>query len=411
MEERKTAYPLDGIKVVETAQVAAGPMAGRLLTDWGADVIHIEHPERGDILRASRAAGLRVGKTIISDINFEAETFNRNKRSVTLDLSREGGRGILYRLLEKADVLISNFRPRELKKFNMGYETLSQLNPGLIFANITGYGRKGPDRDLPGYDTTSYFARTGILHLLQVPGTVPPFPPMAMGDNVAGLALAFGILLALLMRDKTGMGQEVDVSLFQAGLFALSADVAGSLVTGQDRRQSERKDLNNPLNTVYQTKDGRWLMLSVTQPDAYWSRFCQAIDREDIEHDPRFELFEPRIENHAALFPIVEEVFLGKTLDEWKVRLNEAGLPWGPIQNLPEVTADPQARANDFFVAYDHPTHGHIEVVANPVKLGQVKARVTRPAPEFGQHTEEVLLEHGYTWADIAQFKEQGLIA
>ena len=293
----------------------------------------------------------------------------------------------------------------------MGYETLSQLNPRLIVANITGFGKKGPDRDLPGYETTGYFARTGILHLLRVPGAVPPFPPMAIGDNATGMTLAFGILLALRMRDKTGMGQEVDTSLFHAGLFALAADVAGALVTGQGRDQVERKDLNNPLNTVYETKDGRWLMLGVTQPDLYWSRICQALGREDIEHDPRFELFEPRVKNHAALFPIVEEAFLSRTLEEWKPRLDKAGLVWAPIQDLTEVARDPQARDNDFFVAYDHPTHGRIEVVADPVKLGQVEPRVVSPAPEHGQHTEEVLLEHGYTWDDIARFKDQGLIA
>ena len=402
-------FSLDGIRVVEAAAVYAGPIAGRLLADWGADVIHVEHPVRGDIARSESAK--RIGRAIMSDINYRLENFNRNKRGITLDLSQEGGREILRRVLEKADVFLSNFRPRELKKFNLEYETLARLNPRLICANVTGYGKKGPDRDLPGYEFTSYFPRSGMLHVLQVPGTHPLQPPLALGDNVAGLALALGIMTALFVRERTGVGQEVDVSLFQAGVFALSLDIAGALVTGQDRQQVEREDVANVLVNPYQTKDGRWLFLGVSQSDLYWSRFCRAIEREDLEHDPRFASFEPRIENHVTLFHILEEVFLSRTLDDWKVRLNEAGLPWAPVQNLPEVINDPQARANDFFVPIDHPTYGRIDVVANPINLSQTRARVGIPAPELGQHTEEVLLEYGYTWEDIARFKGQGLIA
>jgi crotonobetainyl-CoA:carnitine CoA-transferase CaiB-like acyl-CoA transferase len=218
-------------------------------------------------------------------------------------------------------------------------------------------------------------------------------------------------MAALFVREKTGVGQEVDVSLFQTGVHTLSLPVAGSLVTGQDLRQVDRKDIANALVNPYQTKDGRWLFLGISQQDLYWSKFCQAIEREDLEHDPKFVSFEPRIENHVTLFQILEETFLGKTLEEWKVRLNEADLPWAPVQNFPEVTTDPQARANDFFVSYGHPIYGHIEGVANPIKLSKSPATVRMPAPEIGQHTEEVLLEHGYTWEDIERLKEQGIIA
>ncbi|UCB43875.1 MAG: CoA transferase [Dehalococcoidales bacterium] len=399
---------LEGIKVMETASVYAGPMAGRLLADWGADVVHIEHPVRGDIARSESSK--RGGKIIQSDINYRFENFNRNKRSITLDLSLETGRQVVHKLLETADVYISNFRPRELKAYELEYETLSQLNPGIIHANVCGYGKKGPDRDLPGYEFTSYFPRTGMLHVLQTPGAGPGLPPYGLGDNVAGMTLACGIMTALFIRERTGVGQEVDVSLFQAGVYALSLDIAGSLVTGQDRQQVETRDVANPLVSPYRTKDNRWLYLGVSQPDLYWSRFCRAIGREDLEHNPRFATFDLRIENHIALNQILEEVFQDRILDEWKAPLNEAGLPWSPVQNLPETTADPQARANDFYVAYDHPTYGHIEGVANPIQLSKITVGVTRPAPELGQHTEEVLLEHNYTWEDIERFKQQGVI-
>ncbi|HEY32464.1 MAG TPA: CoA transferase [Dehalococcoidia bacterium] len=403
------AFNLEGIKVMETASVYAGPMAGRLLADWGAEVVHIEHPVRGDIARSESSK--RGGKIIQSDINYRLENYNRNKRSITLDLSLEGGRKVLYKLLETADVFISNFRPREIKAYGLEYETLNRLNPGIIRANISGYGRKGPDSDLPGYEFTSYFPRTGMLHVLQTPGGGPGLPPYGLGDNVAAMALACGIMTSLFIRERTGIGQEVDVSLFQAGVYALSLDIAGSLVTGQDRRQVETRDVANPLVSPYRTRDERWLYLGVSQPDLYWSRFCRAIGREDLENDPRFATFDLRIENHVDLSHILEEVFQGRTLEEWKVPLNDAGLPWAPVQNLPETAADPQARANDFYVAYDHPTYGRIEGVANPIQLGRTTAGVTRPAPELGQHTEEVLLEHGYTWEDIERLKQQGVIA
>lgn len=401
-------YALEGIKIMETASVYAGPIAGRLLADWGADVIHIEHPVRGDIARSESSK--RGGKIIQSDINYRLENYNRNKRSITLDLSLEAGRQVIHRLLEKADVFISNFRPRELRAYELEYETLSRLNPGIIYANISGYGSKGPDRNLPGYEFTSYFPRTGMLHVLQTPGAGPGLPPYGLGDNIAGMILACGIMTALFIRERTGIGQEVDVSLFQAGVYALSLDIAGALVTGLDRQQVEPRDVANVLVSPYRTRDGRWLYLGISQPDLYWSRFCHALEREDLEHDPRFASFEPRIENHAVLFRILQKVFLSKTLKEWKTRLNKAGLPWAAVQNLPEVIADPQARANNFFISYEHPTYGRIEVVANPIKLSQTPAIQRMPAPELGQHTEEVLLEYGYTWGDIGRLKDQGII-
>jgi len=406
---------LEGIRVIETASGMAGPMAGRLLGDWGADVVHVEHPVRGDMGRDARRilAGRRIlsGRSILSDINYVHENHNCSKRGMTLDLSHEKGREIIHKMLEKADVLLSNFRPRELEKFELQYETLSLLNPRLVCANVTGYGMKGPDRDLPGYDFNAFWARTGILRVLLTPDMEPPTTPVALGDRVAAISFTCGILAALLAREKTGLGQQVDTSLFNTGVFVNASDVGAALVTGQDRQNVERKELANVLLGSYKTKDGRWLRLAVNQPDRYWSRVCRALGQEELERDPRFEDFVDRMENHVALFHILEEAFLTRTLDEWKVSLTEAGLPWAPVSSLPEVVSDPQARANDFFARYEHPTHGNIEVVANPAHLSRTPASVLRPAPEFGQHTEEVLLEYGYSWEDIAEFKDLGVIA
>jgi len=224
--------------------------------------------------------------------------------------------------------------------------------------------------------------------------------------------LACGIMTALFMRERTGVGQEVAVSLFHSGVYQLSFDLAGTLVTGQDcQPMTSREDVRNPLGTLYQTGDGRWLLFSCVRPDRYWSRFCQAIEREELEQDPRFATIEAMTENNTALLHILEDVFASRTLAEWRPCLNAAGLPWSSVQSFPEVINDPQARANDFFVSYEHPAHGLMEGVANPVKLSESPETVRMSAPEFGQHTEEVLLESGYSWEDIVQFKEQGIIA
>jgi len=402
------AFGLEGVKVIQTATVWAGPLAARLLADWGADVIFVE-PVRGETSRNPRYRAVE-GKDKVSTVNPVSENYNRNKRGITLDLSQERGREIIYRLLEKADVFLSNFRPRELEKFRLDYKLLSQLNRRLVHANITGYGRKGPDRNLPAYGNLGV-CRSGLQHLLALPGMDPVVVPYDLPDNIAALALACGIMAALFIRERTGRGQEVDTSLFHSMVFAVSAEIAEALVTGQDQQQAARKDYAYAVRNYYQTRDGRWLRLSLANPDPYWSSLCRAVEREDIEHDPRFELFEPRMENHAALFHILEEAFLSKTLAEWRVRLTDAGIPWSPVQNLPEVIADPQARANDFFVPFDHPSHGHTELIANPVTLSNCPQTIRMPAPELGQHTEEVLLEHGYTRPDIARFREQGVIA
>ena len=358
-----------------------------------------------------RANQLQGGRLIQSDINYAMENHNCNKRSMTLNLSLERGQKILHKMLETADVLVSNYRPRELKKFNLEWDTLSKLNPRLIHANVTGYGIKGPDSDLPGYDFNTFWTRSGVLRVLMTPDMEPPSTPIALGDRVTTLAFAYGIMTTLFIRERTGRGQQVHASLLQTAMFVNATDVGAALITGEDRQNVERKDLANALLNSYPTKDGRWLRLAINQPDLYWSRFCRAIKREDLEHDPKFESFEPRIENHLALFNIVEKTFLTKTLAEWKVHLDKAGLPWAPVSTLPEVVADPQARANDFFIAYDHPTYGRIEILNNPTQLSNAPSTVRMPAPEFGQHTEEVLLEYGYTWDDIAQFKEEGIIA
>jgi len=442
--EMAMALALEGIKVVDVSQVAAVPMCARHLADFGADVIHIEHPVTGDSFRVYQAGqGGTVG--ISSEINYIWEAYNRNKRSMSLDLSQEGGQKIIYNLLEKADVFVTNLRLVERREFGLEYDTLHQINPKLVYSSLTGYGQKGPDKDNPAYDATAYWFRSAIPYMFSRPGMRTAGYRTAFGDNVAALALALGTMMALFARERTGVGQEVDLSLFNTGIYQLSFDIAAILATGQDPQEWEieayqqtlggdeekikrhqelvaeaeaaaarlgdflRENSPNPMGVPYETKDGKLLIFVIVLPERYWPRFCRAIGREDLEHDPKFNSMEARAENHLELHHIFREAFLSKTFEEWRPIL--ADIPYAWPRNLLEVINDPQARANDFFVPIDHPTYGRMEVAANPIKLSETPASIRMPAPEFSQHTEEVLLEYGYTWEDIAQFKEQGLIA
>ena len=408
---------LEGIKVIDVSTMAAVPIAARLLGDWGADVIHVEHPTDGDPWRTWLQ---QAEWTQNPEVDYQYwEHYNRNKRSITLDLSREPGREVLYKMIEGADVFLSNLRPYELEKFSLDYDSLSRLNPKLICANLTGCGKEGPDKNEPGHDTVMFWVRSGITYQMER-AEVPPLSQgvriLACGDKLTGLGLAGGIALALFVRERTGIGQEVNMSLLQTGIFA-NVSVALALASetetlGRDEEGNPRHKAEIPaLVNSYKTKDGRWVQLCLAPSDTYWSGLCQAIEREQLEHDPRFESFEERAENQADLYQLLGEVFLTRTMAEWKIRLTETGMLWAPVQSPHDVVADPQVRASGVFVPFDHPTFGRINVLANPISLSKTPATLRTPAPEFGQHTEEVLLEHGYSWDDIVQLKEQDIIA
>ncbi len=404
------SFNFKDVKVIQTASAAAGPMAGRIMADWGADVICVDHTVRKAQAQQRQSAGLGMfgQRTISSNINYIAMINNRNKRCIAVNLSLDSGREIIYKLLKGADVLLANFRPREFEKFKLQYETLSQLNPRLIVANITGFGTKGPDKDAPGFGPVAGDSRSGLLHVLQAPGMEPVQMPLSFADYITGLSLACGIMAALYLREKTGVGQEVDASLFNTMAWVVSSDIQGTLVTKQDRHAVGRRDRGTPLTNYYRAKDDRWVYLMLT--DLYWPNICKAIGRTQLEHDPRFDTPILRAQNNLALFDIIEAEMRNWTLDEWKKILNEAVLPWAPVQTLPEVINDPQARANDFFLPFEHPTYGHMELMSGPVKLSKTPETMRLPAPDSGQHTDEVLLQIGYSQKDIARLRDEGTI-
>lgn len=434
---------LEGIKVIDIAQVVAAPMCARHLADYGADVIHVENTVTGDSWRSIQAGHGGGPAGIPSDIPYGFEVFNRNKRSLCVDLSQKAGQDIIYRLVKDTDVVVTNLRLSERKKFNMGYDTLKQINPKLIYGSITGHGMKGPFRDVPAYDTTVYFSRSGVNHMLMSTGGGMPVPRAGFGDTVAGMTLAFGIMTALYARDKPGglgEGQEVDTSLLFAGVYQLSFDMAAALATGQDDlayratlfegTEEEKQELvelgteaqaavrrvldflrqraPSALANTYETSDGKSIRINCIDSDRYWEKFCNLLGRQDLIDDPKFSTVESREENRRELYHIAKDAFLTKTQDEWRPLISE--MPASPSQTLVDVISDPQAIANDFFLPYDHPTYGPMKIMASPVNLSVTPATIRSPAPEIGQHTEEILMDADYTWDEITAFQDQGVI-
>lgn len=409
------ALPLDGMRVVDLSQVAAVPMTGRVLADLGADVIHVENPTTGDSFR-DLLEGMTTG--LKSDINYVWELYNRNKKSVTIDLKQTDGQKILHRILGVSDVFITNLRPFELEKFKLTYMFLKELNPRLVCGYLNGYGREGEEKNLPGYDHTGYWARSGIPYrlktltkCLQEPGTVLPAFMPSFGDHMAAMILYGGVMTALYQREQTGLGDEVNANLFQAGVYQQSFDIAGTLTVREEHEEVDvESDDRTPLMGQYQTKDERWVLLSILNSERYAYKLYDAVGRGELKDDPRFIPMDTLVDHLGEMRTILKTEFRRKTLEEWQIILGEAAIPYAPIQTHLEVIDDPQARANGFFVEYDHPDHGRIENVATPIKVGKGQTEVRMPAPEFSEHTDEVLLELGYSIEELIEFKGQGVI-
>lgn len=400
---------LEGIRVVEIAQFAAAPATGALLADWGAEVVKVEHPGRGDGLRGVMSGSLSTSSLPNASFNYVFETENRNKKSVAVDFGHAQGQEIVRKLVGKSDVFLSNLRPYEIERYGFGHDSFSRSNPKLVYASLTGYGREGPDKNAPGFDQSAFWARSGLSNLLSEPGEAPPWPPQGFGDHTTAITMASGILLALLVRERTGIGQQVDVSLFGTAVWALSYATQAALTTQKDIKPRGREE-GNPLANLYKCGDGKYIALAMIQADRYWAQFCKAIERPDLEHDARFASMALRWQNSATLVGILDKQFVVKGREEWARKLTEFKCVFSLVQSSTEVVSDPQAASAGCFTDFNHPSLGPIRVLANPVKLSQTPASVRIPAPEVGQHTEETLLGLGYEWEDIVKLKEEKVI-
>jgi crotonobetainyl-CoA:carnitine CoA-transferase CaiB-like acyl-CoA transferase len=395
---------LDGIRVLSMGVVIAGPAAGAIMADWGADVIKVE-PLTGELFRGTtKAQGVSTGPT-----NSVIQVFNRGMRGLAIDLSKESGREAFYKLVKQSDVFISNYEPGAIRKLKVDYASLSKVNPRLIHAVISGYGSKGPDKDERAFDFTAGWARSGLMNLITEPGCPPAAQRAGTIDTAAGTHVVAGVLAALINRERTGEGQEIEVSLYHTGVWTLASDIQSTLL-GREPIPNDRTKARNPVWNSYKTKDGRWIWLAMLQPKAYWPAFCRAIEMPDLENDPKFETQETRATNCEELIHLIEGVIAEKTMQEWEKIFRAKNVLYGRSQTTTEVISDPQALENEFFTKVIHPEEGEFRTVATPVKFHQKPARIKASAPEIGQHTEEIFLDIGFSWDDIARLKEQGAI-
>jgi crotonobetainyl-CoA:carnitine CoA-transferase CaiB-like acyl-CoA transferase len=394
---------LEGVKVISMGQVVAIPAASAILGDWGADVIKLE-PLYGEIHRGM----VRVHGVDNSQVNWIVQVLNRNSRGLAIDLKKDAGREIIHKLIGQVDVFMSNYELNSIKKLGLDYETLSQINPGLVYAFLSGYGTTGPDKDERGYDFTAAWARSGMMHLIGEPGSTPAPQRAGMMDSMAGAHVVAGICAALRQRDKTGKGQKIEVSLYHAAVWTLNMDIQIALAGGVPVKHN-RKNTHNPLFNSYRTQDNRWFWLAMLQPDPSWPDFCRAIGRTELENDPRFNSMAARTQNSETLISIIDDVLRSKTMAEWEVLFRQNKVIYGRIQTPNEVVKDPQALANGFFGEVDS-SAGRIKLVTSPVEFSENPASLRTGAPEIGQHTEEILLDLGYSWNDIGRFKDQKVI-
>ena len=295
------------------------------------------------------------------------------------------------------------------ESLDLDYATLSKINPRLIYGFVSGYGPVGPDRNERGYDFTAGWARSGMMYMIGEPGT-PPAPQRAgMIDSAAGAHLVGGICAALLQREKTGKGREIEVSLYHTGAWSLSMDIEMA-AGGRIPVKHDRTKATNPIWNSYRTKDDRWFWLAMLQPDPAWPGFCRAIGKPELEKNPKFDSIQSRRENSPELVRLIEEVLATKTMAEWEKLFKENDCIYGRVQSPLEVATDPQAIAAGFFADVDYSGVGKIKILTSPVLFDGEVAPITAPAPELGQHNEEILLELGYTWDDISGFKEGKVI-
>ena len=395
--------PLEGVRVVEIAHFVAVPAAGSLLADLGADVIKIEVPPRGEIYRRSRPAFAGFGCDFPEGPGFHLD--NRGKRSLMLDLAHPEARKALLRVIDTADVVTTNLLPSRRVKYGLDHEALLARKPSLIVAGINGYGHGGDEVDRPAFDYAAYWARSGMMDLMRDEGVPPSMLRPGVGDHAAASNLVVAILAALRMRDATGEGRYVEVSLLQTGLYILGCDLAMALVAREPIRRHDRKATPNALWNSYEVAGGRWIMLVMIDPTVYWPRLCRALERPDLESDPRFAEPFARSANGPALVAELEREFARRTLEEWRPRLEAAGLIWSPVNRLEEVLDDPQARAMGYFEPLDHPRLGRFESLAPPFRFEGVKLGSRRACADVDADGEAVLREAGLDPSEIAKLK------
>jgi len=381
-----------------------------MLGDLGAEVIKIEERVGGDPGRGVMSiGGTATGGEGKRNYYFEAN--NRHKRSIALDLKKPEGKAIIYKLIEKSDVFVQNFRKGVAGKLGLDYQTLSRRNPKLIYASATGYGPQGPDSGEPSFDYMG-LARSGIMTAVGEPDMVPQNITGGIADQMGAIMLAHGIVVALLARERLGVGQEVNTSHLGSMMALQGLNLACRLTLGKEFKRFYRTQAVNPLWNHYKCQDDKWICFAMPQADRYWPDFCKALGITELEKDPRFAAMKVRGKNCEALIAILDKIFAAKPRDEWMKILKAGGdFIYTIVNSVNDLPTDPQMIANNYVVDYDHPAWGPIQVMGHPVILSETPADPKAPAPEFGEHTEQILIDTlGYSWEEVAQLKEQEVI-
>jgi crotonobetainyl-CoA:carnitine CoA-transferase CaiB-like acyl-CoA transferase len=367
-------------------------------------VVKIE-PPTGDPFRGLFASALGAPGAL----NPPFEVDNRGKRSIALDLDRDEGRAIARKLMDQADVFVTNMRPRVLDQFGLDYATLAQANPRLVYCHLSGYGIDGPNRDRAAYDIGGFWSRAGVAASLVPKGAPLPQQRGGMGDHMTGMSGAGAVSAALFARERTGRGQLVQGSLMRTGVYMMSWDVMLALRLGVPVEGYDREHAVNPIINCFQSKDGRWFWLLLLQADRHWPDLCRSLGREDLMRDERFADITIRRANGPALVGELDAVFATKTMDEWGAIMDAHNVWWAPVNTVNDVIADPVSREAGVFQQIEGPG-GPVEIVATPGDFSDTPSAPRGLAPELGQHTEEVLLELGYDWDAIIALKEGGAI-
>jgi crotonobetainyl-CoA:carnitine CoA-transferase CaiB-like acyl-CoA transferase len=400
---------MQGVRILEVADHTFVPAASALLADWGADVIKIEHIERGDAMRALASTGVT---TVPADVHVLLEHANRGKRSLALDLTSDDGRKVLYQLAKTSDVFLTNKLPGVRTKLKIAVDDIRAHNEKIIYARGTGQGERGPQADRGSYDSLSFWARSGVAVgiMREEYGHVPVMPSPGFGDSIGAMTIAGGIMGALFHRERTGMATEVDVSLLATGMWAMGNAIALALLLDKPWTPPPANAISlNPLMGYYQTKDGRWLSFSCLQGGKYWPLLCDIIERPELATDPRFADYNCLLDNHLDAIALLRNVFAEQTLDEWRVTLDNFPGQWAVVQDARETAADEQARANGYLQECQTSEGKPFRLVPAPVQFDGNPATTAR-APQFNEHGDEILSELGLSWDEILDLKVSGAI-